>query len=194
MVNLKLTCTCGKSFFFFLENFILKLTDLTHFIIHLKTLSSSRHTIWNIFLFFPFFHVATSSWTPERFLVLPLQTFLKEPSIFFSRKRLCFGHSEFLSWKRAVTQVDCTITNLSEQYMLNYSNGKRWRGSLHSKLWLTSFGFGSHLKKITFIFSRYGSVLLEAKREANKTPATNCSLSSCPSQDYSAESKETFFV
>jgi len=59
-----------------------------------------------------------------------------------------------------VTQVDCTITNLSEQYMLNYSNGERWRGSLHSKLWLTSFGFGSHLKKITFIFSCYGSVLL----------------------------------
>lgn len=108
--------------------------------------------------------LTASSWIPERFLVLPLQTFLKEPSIFFFRKRLCFGHSEFLSWKRAVTQVDCTITNLSEQYMLNYSNGKRWRGSLHSKLWLTSFGFGSHLKKITFIFSRYGSVLLEAQK------------------------------
>lgn len=47
--------------------------------------------------------------------------------------------------------------------MLNYSNGERWRGSLHSKLWLTSFGFGSHLKKITFIFSCYGSVLLVGK-------------------------------
>ncbi len=86
----------------------------------------------------------------------------------FFRKRLCFGHSKFLSWRRAVTQVGCTITNLSEQYMLNYSNGKRWRGSLHSKLWLTSFGFGSHLKKITFIFSRYGSVLSEVKGRQTK--------------------------